>query len=62
MPLMECTRNRDAWQSYGCQTLPDSPEAKPDPPTQPRETLGRPPQLARALRHVAWGGGVDKVC
>ena len=45
---MDCIRSRAAWQSYWCLTPPDPLGPKPNPPTRPRISLGRPYMLARA--------------
>ena len=50
MPLMDCIQSRVAWQSYWCLTPSDPLGPTPDPPTQPRLSLGQPHLLARAPR------------
>ena len=58
-PFMDCTRSRPNWWAYLCQTLPNLPGPRTDPPTQPRVSLGQSPHDARAPRHVdeEKGGG-----
>ena len=55
MPLMDCTQSRAPLESYCSQIQPDPLGPKPDPPNQPRETLGRSPLVAHAPRRADEG-------